>query len=112
MELYRLANNCDYGKLRDEMIRDRLVVGILDSSLSEQLQLDAELTLEKAKKKIRQREAVGQQQQELKGKTPLDAATVEAVNSRKPQKQRRKNRQPHPYPRESGRREGPYNRHL
>ena len=28
MELYALADNCDYGEFRDEMIRDRLVVGI------------------------------------------------------------------------------------
>ena len=65
-ELYTLANNCNYGDLRDEMIRDRLVVGIRDATLSQQLQLDAELTLEKAKTKIRQREAVGEQQKELK----------------------------------------------
>lgn len=38
-----------------EMIRDRLVIGIWDTSLSEHLQLDADLTLEKAKKAIRQR---------------------------------------------------------
>ncbi len=49
------------------MIRDCLVVGILDSSLSQQLQLDAELTLDKAKTKVRQREAVGEQQKVLKG---------------------------------------------
>lgn len=67
MELYRLADNCDYGALRDEMICDRLVVGIRDMALSQQLQLDAELTLEKAKTKVRQREAVGEQQRELKG---------------------------------------------
>ena len=52
MELYRLAERCDYGALRDEMIRDRLLVGIRDTALSQQLQLDAELTLEKAKKRI------------------------------------------------------------
>ena len=52
MELYRLAEICDYGALRDEMIRDRLLVGIRDTALSQQLQLDAELTLEKAKKRI------------------------------------------------------------
>lgn len=46
MELYRLANNCNYGDLRDEMIRDCLVVGIKDSTLSQQLQLDTELTLD------------------------------------------------------------------
>ena len=65
MELYRLAESCNYGDFKDEMIRDRLVVGIRDAALSQQLQLDPELTLEKAKKKIRQREAVGEQQREL-----------------------------------------------
>ena len=49
----------------DEMIRDRLVVGIRDAALSRSLQLDAELTLEKAKKKTRQQEAIGEQQQQL-----------------------------------------------
>ena len=65
-ELYTLAENCNYDEFRDEMIRDRLVVGIRDATLSQQLQLDAELTLERAKTKIRQREAVGEQQKELK----------------------------------------------
>ena len=64
-ELYTQAENCNYGDLRDEMIRDRLVVGIRDTALSQQLQLDAELTLDKAKFKIRQREAVGEQQKLL-----------------------------------------------
>ena len=49
------------------MIRDRLVVGILDKKLSEHLQLDPELTLEVVKKKIRRREAVQEQQQVLGG---------------------------------------------
>ena len=49
------------------MIRDRLVVGIRYENLSQQLQTDSELTLDKAKKKIRQKEAVHQQQDILKG---------------------------------------------
>ena len=52
------------------MIRDRLFVGIRDITLSEQLQTNAELTLDKAKKIIRQREAVHQQQCLLKGAEP------------------------------------------
>ena len=84
MELYKLANNCNYGELRDKMIHDRLVVGIKDASLSQQLQLHLELTLEKAKTKVRQREAVGQQQQELKGAMLLNATTMEAVHAGKP----------------------------
>lgn len=78
MALYSLAANCNYGELEAEMIRDRLVVGIRDSSLSERLQLDPDLTLEKAKKCIRQREAVQEQQNILSGS---DASTLEAVNS-------------------------------
>ena len=49
MELYRLVEKCEYGDMKDEMIRDRLVVGISDTQISQQLQLDARLTLEKAK---------------------------------------------------------------
>lgn len=66
------------------MIRDRLVVGIRDSSLSQTLQLDPQLTLEVAKKKIRQREAVQQQQQTLKGTG--GTTEVEEVHARRSQR--------------------------
>ena len=46
-DLYALAEHCSLGALHDEMIRDRLVVGLLSARLSEKLQLDAELTLER-----------------------------------------------------------------
>ena len=49
-ELHELIEFCDYGNLKDEMLRDRLVVGIRDTSLS-----DPALTLEKAKTMIRQK---------------------------------------------------------
>lgn len=58
--LYSLAENC--GELKDQMIRDRIVVGIRDQSQSARLQMDPELTLEKAKTLVRQREAVQEQQ--------------------------------------------------
>ena len=48
-ELYSLAERCSYGQLTSEMIRDRLVVGIRDLALSERLQLNPDLTLEKAR---------------------------------------------------------------
>ena len=48
--LYQLAEHCEYGNLKDEMIRDCTLVGIQDSALSERLQMDLDLTLEKAKK--------------------------------------------------------------
>ena len=59
--LYNLAENCEYGEMKGEMIRDHIIVGICDRALSEQLQLDAELMLEKAKERVRQREAIQEQ---------------------------------------------------
>ena len=42
--LYSLAEHCDYGALHNEMVRDRIVVGIRNRALSERMQLDAKLT--------------------------------------------------------------------
>ena len=52
--LHQLAQGCEYGEMTDELIRDRLVVGISDETLSERLQIESNLTLEQAKKFIRQ----------------------------------------------------------
>ena len=67
MALYNLVATYNYGNFEGEMIHDRLVIGIRDSTLSERLQTDAALTLETAKTRIRQREAVHEQQLVLKG---------------------------------------------
>ena len=83
--LYRLAEHCGYNNLHDEMIRDRTVVGISNAQLSEKLQLDSELTLEKAIAEVWQSEAIKQQQQPLlrgggsvKHETPVGAVAVKA----------------------------------
>ena len=66
--LYALVRTCDYkADQQDEMLRDRLVVGIRDKAVSDKLQLEAGLTLESAKKTIRQREAIKEHRQELQG---------------------------------------------
>ena len=65
--LYSLIETCEYGELKDEMLRDRIVVGIRDKGLSDKLQMDATLTLETAKKLVRQKEAVREHRQELQG---------------------------------------------
>ena len=62
MDLYRLAEHCEYGTLRDEMIRDRIVVGLRNAALSEKLQMDADLDLDKAIKAARQSESIKEQQ--------------------------------------------------
>ena len=60
--LYKLAEICAYNALKEEMIRDCLVVGLKDTRLSKKLQLDANLTLAKAITMARQSEAVEKQQ--------------------------------------------------
>jgi len=47
------------------MITDRIVVGIKGKSLSEKLQLDSELTLERAVTQVRNAELVKLQQKDL-----------------------------------------------
>ncbi|GBM18120.1 hypothetical protein AVEN_75534-1 [Araneus ventricosus] len=48
--LYTLSEHCEYDILHDELIRDRIVVGIRNKNLSEKFQLDANLTLTKGLK--------------------------------------------------------------
>lgn len=63
--LHTLASTCDYGELREDLIRDRLVVGLQDRKISRALQLDPDLKLQKALLVARQHEIVNQQQAEL-----------------------------------------------
>lgn len=83
--LYNLAADCNFGDLRNELIRDRIVVGIRDTSLSERLQMDPELTLEKVKTLVRQREAVREQQQTLQGDKIDMPGVVDAVSQKSSQ---------------------------
>ena len=79
--LFKLSETCEYGKLRNQLIRDRLVVWITDAKLSEELQMDKDLTLAKAITAIKQAEQLrGQQdvlrnseEQEYSGTTDLHA---------------------------------------
>lgn len=84
IDLYCLAEYCEFGTLRDDLIRDRIVVGIKDRKLSEQLQLDPKLTLEKAITKTKQSETVKKQLtflQEIKSDPP--PAKVDRLYKRK-----------------------------
>ena len=54
--LYTLADSCKFGDLKDELIRDRIVIGMRDTRTSERLQLAADLTVEKALDMARQAE--------------------------------------------------------
>ena len=70
--------------MKDEMIGDRIITGICNIVLSEQLQLHAELKLEKAKKRVRQCEAIQEQQVTLnEGVKSHSNLLVDSVGSRK-----------------------------
>lgn len=56
-DLYRLAEFCEYGALKEETIHDYLVVGITNKKLSEKLQMNASLMLENAVQQARQASA-------------------------------------------------------
>ena len=82
--LYTLSEHCNYGSLREEMIRDRIVIGIRNAQLSEKLQLDSQLTLTTAVTQIRQSEL---QQPVLRGTTsdiPIDAVQTSKSGLKKP----------------------------
>lgn len=56
--LYELAEHCQFGETKSEQIRDRIVIGILDSELSQKMQLKTDLTLETAIELARHSELV------------------------------------------------------
>ena len=84
-DLYALAKYCQYGELQDELIRDRIVVGIQDAQLSEKMQMEPELTLERAVTLARQSECVKTQQSTVRGEL-LQESTIEVVKGTRQQK--------------------------
>ena len=84
-QLYTLVETCDYGALTDYMLRDRIVVSIRDQTLSQRLQTDPSLTLEKAKRTVRQKEAVHEQSNILQGDgTAKSPVAIDQVKDGKP----------------------------
>lgn len=84
--LYALVEHCEYRAMKDELLRDRIMVGITDKKLSDHLQVDPDLTLEKAKRLVRQREAVKEQREGMEERSLLEV--------RQQQGQRRSNLKP------------------
>ena len=85
--LYSRVEACEYGALKEEMLRDRIVVG---TRLSKHLQVTADLTLESAKREVRQKEAVSEQGMQLRGdgstNSPIVLEQVKGESwSKKPQ---------------------------
>lgn len=65
-KVYKLAQYCEFDKItKEEILRDKLVVGIADRNLSEKLQLKNKLKLEEAIQMIRENEIQKYQTQQL-----------------------------------------------
>ncbi|UYV69287.1 hypothetical protein LAZ67_6003116 [Cordylochernes scorpioides] len=90
--LYKLADSCEFEGLHEQLIHDRIVVGVRDKALSERMQLDSELTLEKAVKMVRQQEAVRQQQVDLQ--RPLASQKVNQPSRKKEKSAKTRSRCP------------------
>ena len=56
--LFNLRETCEFGDLADQLLRDRIIVGIRYTALAERLMLDAKLDLDKVMQLVRQKEAV------------------------------------------------------
>ena len=90
-DLRNKANQCTYGDLTDELLRDRIVAGVYDNSLRRQLLKTADLTLVKAVQLCQINEAAESDMAAFKPNVGT-SSTVDAVrpkpNSRLPSKYR------------------------
>ena len=64
--LRKLASSCDYGELTDQLIRDRLIIGLLDKRTQERLLKEPTLTLDKAVDLARASEIAKKQVESMK----------------------------------------------
>ena len=81
-DLHRLAKDCEYSELREQLIRDRIIVGVLDDSLSDRLQSRPDLTLADAVRLARQDEARKQDRVLVRG--DKSSTNVDYVKTKTP----------------------------
>lgn len=65
-KLSRLAKTCEYSDLKEELIRNRLVVSLMGTQLSEKLELNVERTLEAAVIAARNMKTIKEQKYDLR----------------------------------------------
>ncbi|UYV72315.1 K02A2.6-like [Cordylochernes scorpioides] len=78
--LRKLSSTCNYGAMTEEMIRDRLVLGIIDKQTKRQLISDPQLTLQKAIDECKANESANKQIENLTKNTQEE---VNKLNIRK-----------------------------
>ena len=94
MDIKRLVRSCEFGATENEMLRDRIVMGVSDKHLQKRLLETATLTYETAVEKARTNEATAQQSesmnkhdinevQHIKATTNTNANSYERNNNNK-----------------------------
>ncbi|XP_018403211.1 PREDICTED: uncharacterized protein LOC108780116 [Cyphomyrmex costatus] len=82
--LYSLAETCEFGTIKNELIRDRIIIGIRDTRVSEKLQLINDLTVDKALEIARQAETQAREgkrlRQEVEEETKVDRVSQKRRN--------------------------------
>ena len=79
--LRQLASSCDFGDLKDDLIRDRVVCGIQDNSVRKRLLQEPKLTLQNAIEKCRASESA-KKQLKVMGGAEVNAVSSNARKSR------------------------------
>ncbi|XP_030851255.1 uncharacterized protein K02A2.6-like [Strongylocentrotus purpuratus] len=79
-ELRNRAKSCDFGDLKDSLIRDRIICGIVNSMVRERLLRQDDLTLDKTLQLCRSAETTRAQAKEL---SSTDEVSVDALGSRR-----------------------------
>ena len=89
-DVLKLAENCHYGDLKDDLIRDKLVSGITDDRVREKLLGTKGLNLETAIETLRTNEAIKYRMRDMGGMITSESTnasdTVTAVKHRKSKK--------------------------
>ena len=79
--LRALAATCEFGTLKDEMIRDRLVCGITENSVRRKLLQEPKLSLEKCLDICRSAEATSAHLKAISGQSTSTDKPVDTVNA-------------------------------
>lgn len=88
--LRKLASTCEFGNLSDQMICDRLVIGIKDHNACRRILHESELTLAKALDMLRRLEQTAVQMKTLDGEAETSVHVVQSKQGPpKPERQKR-----------------------
>ena len=74
-----MSNTCEFGDLKESLIRDRVVLGIQDNSVRERLLRDPDLTLQTAIEKVRSAELTNAHLKQIKADHKIAEEYIHAV---------------------------------